>query len=179
MENQPNNVAEDVVVSLEYSLTVDGEVVDTTENRAPLQYIHGRRNIIQGLERELTGLKLGESKEVLVKAADGYGEYDPSAFVAFERSQFPPGFDIEIGAEIHVRGGNGQAFPARISGIDGDNIRLDLNHPLAGKDLLFSTKIVDLREATDSEKIMGQLGGGCSGCGDGGCSSEGCSSGCC
>ena len=179
MENQPTSVAEDVVVSLEYSLTVEGEVVDTTENRGPLQYIHGKRNIIQGLEQELEGLKIGESKEVLVKAADGYGAYDPSAFVAFERSQFPAGFNIELGEEIHVRGGNGQAFPARISEIDGDNVRLDLNHPLAGKDLLFSTKIVDLREATESEKAVGQLGGGCASCGDGGCSSDGCSSGCC
>ena len=174
MENQPTSVEENVVVSLEYSLTVEGEVIDTTENRGPLQYIHGRRNIIQGLEQQLEGLKIGESKEVLVKAVDGYGEYDPSAFVAFERSQFPPGFNIEIGEEIHVRGGNGQAFPARISEIYGDSVRLDLNHPLAGKDLLFSTKVVDLREATESEIAVGQLGGGCAGCSGGDCSS-----GCC
>ena len=174
MENQPTGVAENVVVSLEYSLTVEGQVIDSTENRGPLQYLHGRRNIIQGLERELEGMKIGETKEVLVKAAEGYGAYDPSAFVVFERSQFPPGFEIEPGAEIHVRGGNGQAFPARVADIEGESVRLDLNHPLAGKDLLFSTKIVDLREATESEIAYGQLGGGCAGCSGGDCSS-----GCC
>lgn len=178
MEDQLLVIADDVVVSLDYVLTVDGEVVDSTEGHMPLEYMHGHRNLIPGLERELAGMKVNETKEVLVKAVDAYGEYSPASYVTFNRAQFPEGFAIEIGAEIYVRGGNGQAMPARIAEVDGDDVRLDLNHPLAGKDLHFTATVVAMRPATEQELIAGRVGGGCSSCGSGGCSS-GCDSGCC
>ena len=76
------------VVSMEYTLKVDGEVTDTSEGREPLEYVHGAGNIIPGLERELTGMSVGDSKDVVVAAADGYGEEDEKAFMDVPRDQF-------------------------------------------------------------------------------------------
>ena len=171
-------IADNVVVSMDYTLTVDDEIIDSTENLAPIQFIHGRGNIIPGLERELAGMKVGDTKIVHVQPEDAYGTFDPNAFTDVARDQFPPDFEIRIGGEIRVRTTSGHFLTAIIDSMQDENVKLNLNHPLAGKELHFDAKIVDLRNATDEEIENGQLGGGCSGCG-GSCGSDGdCGSGC-
>jgi len=145
------------VVSMEYTLKVDGDVADSSEGGEPLEFVHGAGNIIPGLEREMTGMAVGESKYVVVAAVDAYGEQDDSAFMDVPRNQFPKEIPIEIGTEIQVQNQNGQPMYSRIDKIEGDNVRLNFNHPLAGKELHFAVKVVGLRDATPEEKEHGHV----------------------
>ena len=151
MANEVNKVADDVVVSLDYTLTVDGEVVDSTKDSYPLEYIQGHNNIIPGLEKALAGLGIGETKEVLVPSAEAYGEINPEAFTDVERVQFPEGFELIIGRSLRINTTSGQMLTARIHEIGEEMVKLDLNHPLAGQDLLFNASVVGLRAATEDE----------------------------
>jgi FKBP-type peptidyl-prolyl cis-trans isomerase SlyD len=179
-ETENLQIADNMVVSMDYTLTVENNVIDTTENLAPIQFIHGHGNIIPGLERELTGLKIGDQKKILVQPVDAYGVFNPNAFTEVSKDQFPPDFEIRIGGEIQVRTVGGNFLTAIIDSEEAETVKLNLNHPLAGKELLFDAKIVGLRAATEQEIANGRLGGGCAGCSGGDCSSDSeCSSGCC
>ena len=145
------------VVSMEYTLKVDGEVADTSEGREPLEYVHGVGNIIPGLERELTGMGVGESKEVVVTAEDAYGEEDEKAFMDVPRDQFPKEIPMETGTELQVQNKDGQPVYARIVQVEDAIVRLNFNHPLAGKDLHFEVKVVAMRDATQEEKDHGHV----------------------
>ena len=89
MSDEDLKIKDGQVVSMEYTLKVDGNVADSSEGREPLEFVHGAGNIIPGLEREMTGMAVGESKEVVVAAVDAYGEEDESAFMEVPRAQFP------------------------------------------------------------------------------------------
>ena len=147
------------VVAMEYTLKVDGEITDTSEGREPLEYVHGAGNIIPGLEREMTGMTVGESKDVVVAAADGYGEEDNKAFMDVPREEFPKEIPMKVGTELQVQNQAGQPMYARIDTVGDKSVRLDFNHPLAGKELHFSVKVVGLRDATDEEKEHGHVHG--------------------
>ena len=140
-------VQDNMDVGLEYTLTVDGAVVDSTEGRSPLHYIHGRGQIVPGLERQLAGLHVGDSKEVTVKPEDGYGSVDPAAVVEIQKSQLPA--DVTPAEGMVLRGVNpdGKTFRASIKEIKGQTVVLDLNHPLAGKTLVFKVKVTEIGPA--------------------------------
>lgn len=152
-------VGDGQVVSMEYTLRVDGEVLDTSEGREPLQYLHGAGNIISGLERGMTGMAVGESKDVIVAAKDGYGETNPQAFMDVTRRDFPADMPLKVGLEMELSDQNGQPLYARVESVEGDVVRLNMNHPLAGKELHFNVKVVALRAATDEEKAHGHAHG--------------------
>ncbi len=156
---KPTTVADDIVVSIDYTLTVDGEVVDASEENEPLEYLQGYQNIIPGLESQLVGMKIGESKKVLVAPRDGYGEVDPEAFVEVQRSEFPKDFEIKPGIDLQLQDQDGEMVNAVIVSVIGNKVKLDLNHPLAGKELLFSVTVTDLREATEEELSHGHVHG--------------------
>ena len=143
------------VVSMEYTLRVDGEVLDTSVGHEPLEFLQGAGNIIPGLEQELYGMAVGESKNVIVQPDDGYGILDPDAFVDVPREQFPADIPLEVGVEIQVTDENGTPMNARIDAVSDDSVKLDFNHPLAGKELHFDMKIVGLRPATEEENEHG------------------------
>ncbi len=145
------------VVSMDYTLSVDGEILDTSAGHSPLEFLQGAGNIIPGLEQELYGMALGESKNVIVQPEDGYGVLDPDAFVNVPREQFPANIPMEIGVEIQVTDENGNPMNARIDSVGDDNVTLDFNHPLAGKELHFDATIVGLRDATDEENEHGHV----------------------
>jgi len=147
------------VVSMEYTLHVDGEMIDSSVGHEPLEFLQGAGNIIPGLEDELYGLEVGEAKNVIVAAEDGYGILDPDAFIDVSREQFPAEIPLEIGVELQVQDEDGQPMLARIDRVDDDNVRLDFNHPLAGKELVFDVKIVALREASEEEMEHGHVHG--------------------
>lgn len=142
---------------MEYSLHVDGEMIDSSQGREPLEFLQGAGNIIPGLEDELYGMEIGETKNVIVAAEDGYGELDPDAFIDVPREQFPPEIPLEVGVQLQLQDGNGQVMMARIDTVEADRVRLDFNHPLAGKELVFDVKIVGLRDATDEELEHGHV----------------------
>ena len=174
MDISPTLVAEGLVISLDYTLTVDGEVIDSS-GAQPLDYLQGHNNIIPGLEQALDGMAVGETRDVEVAPALAYGEYDPEAIYALPRSQFPASFNLHIGAELRVRADNGRVMAARVCSLDEENVKIDLNHPLAGKTLHFRATIAGIRPATGDELAAVRVGGAsCSSCG----SSSGCSGSC-
>jgi len=142
-----DKVQDGVVVSMEYTLHVDGEQLDSSDGQGPLQFLVGYGNVISGLESEMMGMKIGDSKDVIVQPEDGYGEFDDEAFMILPRDQFPKDMPLEVDAELTVRDDEGHTRYARVDGIEGDNVRLDFNHPLAGKTLNFDVKIKDIKAA--------------------------------
>jgi len=145
------------VVSMHYTLHVNGQVLDSSEGGEPLQFIQGMGHIIPGLEQELYNMKIGESKKVVVAAKDGYGEMDSEALMDVPRDSFPTDVPLEIGTEMELRDQSDHPVYARIETISADNVRLNMNHPLAGKELHFDVKIADLRPATDEEVSHGHV----------------------
>jgi FKBP-type peptidyl-prolyl cis-trans isomerase SlyD len=152
-----DSVQNDIVVSMEYTLHVDGEKIDSSEGQDPLQFLAGYGNIISGLEREMMGMKVGDSKDVVIPPADAYGEFDEDAFLQVPRDQFPQDMPVEEGLELSVRDDTGQSRYARIDAVEGDSVTLNFNHPLAGDELHFNVKVVGLREPTAEELEHGHV----------------------
>ena len=152
-----DTVQDGVVVSMEYTLHVDGEQLDTSEGQGPLQFLVGYGNVIAGLESEMMGMKVGDSKDVVVQPANGYGEFDDEAFMNVSKKDFPKDMPLEVDTELTVRDEEGHARYARVDGVEGDSVRLDFNHPLAGAELHFSVKVVALREPSDEELEHGHV----------------------
>jgi FKBP-type peptidyl-prolyl cis-trans isomerase SlyD len=146
-----DTVQDGLVVSMEYTLTVDGEVLDSSKDAGPLQFLAGYDNIVPGLEREMAGMKIGESKDVLVLPVDGYGEFDAEAYIEVPRSEFPSDMELEEGLELNLTDEDGQTQLAFVESFTDENVRLDFNHPLAGAELKFNVKVIGLREPTAEE----------------------------
>ncbi len=156
----PQAVADDVVVSMEYTLTVDGDILDSTEGGEPLEFLQGHQNIIPGLEKELYGMSSGETKAVKVAAAEAYGVFDPEALMDVPRSEFPSTIPLKEGTELQVKDKDGAVRYATITEVRAEDVQLDFNHPLAGKDLDFEIKVVGLRAPTTEELSHGHVHSG-------------------
>ena len=141
------SVQENMDVSMEYTLTADGVVVDSTEGKEPFHYIHGKGQIIPGLERQLTGLHVGDNKEVIVKPEDGYGKLDPSALIEVPKEQLPTDVSPTVGMVLRGVNPDGHNFRAIVKEVKDKTVMLDLNHPLAGKTLTFKIKIMGIAPA--------------------------------
>jgi FKBP-type peptidyl-prolyl cis-trans isomerase SlyD len=152
-----DTVQDGVVVSMEYTLKIDGEKIDSSEGHGPLQFLAGHGNIVAGLESEMQGMKIGDSKNVVVTPADGYGEFDAEAFLDVPSSQFPADIKVEVDLELTVKDDKGQARYARVEKVEGETVRLNFNHPLAGDELHFDVKVVALREPTSEELDHGHV----------------------
>lgn len=146
-------VEKDKVISIQYSATDEtGAVVDSNMDVEPLEYLHGYGNILENLEKELTGLEMSQEKQVLLVPEQAYGDFDPELVFEVSRQQFPQGAEsIELGNV--VQSSDGQQL--MVTDIDGDKIILDGNHPLAGRTLHFSVIIKNIREATSEELAHG------------------------
>jgi FKBP-type peptidyl-prolyl cis-trans isomerase SlyD len=147
------------VVSMDYTLHIDEEMVDTSDGRGPLEFIQGTGAIIPGLERELYGMATGDSKKVTVAPVDAYGELDEEAYTEVSRAEFPSNIPLEKGIEVQGRDPDGNPIYARIDTFTNETVRLDCNHPLAGKTLNFDVTIVGLREPSDEERSHGHVHG--------------------
>ena len=152
-----DTVQNGLVVSMEYTLSVDGEVLDSSKDAGPLQFLAGHDNIVPGLEREMVGMKIGESKDVLVLPQDGYGEFDEEAFMEVPRGEFPADMELETGLELNVTDEDGQHQLAFVESFNDKTVRLDFNHPLAGAELRFNVKVVGLRDPTKEELDHGHV----------------------
>jgi len=133
-------IAEGNQVSIHYKLTADGEAIEDSHGSEPLSYTQGGGQILPALEDALTGLAEGDSKEVTLAAADGYGEIDPAALQEVPIDQIPEGAR-EVGAQLQAEGYNGPIF---VKEVRDDVIIVDFNHPLAGKELVFAIEIVSV-----------------------------------
>jgi len=152
-------VEKDIVVTLDYTLKVADEVVDTSKGGDPIVFLQGHGQIIPGLESALYGMSIGDSKNVHVSPKQGYGDVDEKAFSVIPRDEFPSDIPLEPGVGLRLRDEEGEVVDAQIASVDAENVRLDFNHPLAGKDLQFSVTVVDLRDATREELEHGHVHG--------------------
>ncbi len=149
-------VTDGKAVSIEYTLTIDDEdkVFESNVGKKPLTYIQGANQIIPGLENALKGMKVGDSKDVVVKPEDGYGPVDEKAFIEVKKKDIPEGA-LKVGTTLRARGPDGRVFNPRITEIKEDTVVLDFNHPLAGKTLHFKVKVLDIKDAPAG--IHGQM----------------------
>ncbi len=149
-------VQDGTVVSLAYTLRLaNGEVIDYSETDDPLEYLHGAENIIPGLERELTGLHVGDSKDVEVEPADGYGTYDPTDVEVVERTMLPKNMQLKLGMVLAITDDEGNLSEAVVREMSAKDVTLDFNHPLAGQKLFFSVQVIGVREASEEELAHG------------------------
>ena len=159
---------ENSVVGIEYDVKEAGTdtILDSNKGAAPLEFITGKGQIIPGLEKGLEGLNEGESADIMVPAAEAYGEINPEAEQTLPREQFE-GIDLKEGMSLYGQGENGETVQVIVKSFDDKNVTIDFNHPLAGKDLMFNVKVVSARPATEEEAASGQVGG--AHCADGSC----------
>jgi FKBP-type peptidyl-prolyl cis-trans isomerase SlyD len=146
------------VITIEYTLKDDeGKVLDTSEGRAPLVYLHGAGNIVPGLEKALDGADVGQSVDATVPSAEGYGAYDERMIQNVPVRKLPekrpaPGSMLRLQTQTGPR-------LALVKALRGDYVTLDFNHPLAGKTLHFNVKVVEVREPTEEEVAHGHAHG--------------------
>jgi len=151
---------ENCVVGIEYEVKEAGttEVVDTNKGGQPLEFIMGIGQIIPGLEKALVGMNKDEVGDIMVPAADAYGDINTEAVQTLPKEQFD-GVDLEEGMTLYGQGDNGQTTQVVVKSFDDKEVVIDFNHPLAGKDLMFSVSVLSVREATSDEIASGVIGG--------------------
>ncbi len=131
-------------VSVHYTGTLDdGEVFDSSEGREPLEFVVGSGQLIPGFESAVVGMSPGEEKTVTLEAADAYGPYEEELVIDGPRSSFPPG-EIRVGQSYTIQLAKGDEAEARVLRVTGDRVRMDFNHPLAGKRLTFRLRVVSV-----------------------------------
>jgi len=165
-------IIKNAVALIRYTLKDDeGNVIDTSEEikndegeviaerRDPLAYLHGAGGIIPGLESALAGKTTGESIEVRIEPADGYGEKSDKMVQTVPRDMMPEGVELEVGMQLQGQTTEGNAQPFTIVGLTNTDVTLDGNHPLAGVALNFAVEVVEVRQATEEELTHGHVHG--------------------
>ena len=153
-------IAANKAVSIDYTLTNDaGEVIDSSAGAAPLVYLHGAGNIISGLERALEGKQGGDHIQITVEPQDAYGEYSPELVATLNRSMFEGVDELAVGMQFHASAPDGGMQIVTIRDLNGDEVIVDGNHPLAGQRLNFDVTVVDVREASAEEVAHGHIHG--------------------
>ena len=130
-------------VSLNFDLLVDGELISSSQEDGVLTFTVGQGQIIPGLEASLLGLKLGDEFDVIIPPEEGYGEYLEEAFEAIDKSAF--GDEIEVGEDYYFEDEDGEVIVVTIAKVEGDEVIVDYNHPLAGKTLHFKGSIAEIQ----------------------------------
>lgn len=149
-------IQQDKVVRINYQLTSpEGEVLDTSEGREPLAYLHGRGNLIPGLEQALEGKDQGDEVEVTIEPDEAYGQRDESLVQEVDRQLFANVDSLEPGMRFNAQTESGSR-PIQVLEVNDDSVKVDANHPLAGVPLHFNVSVVEVREPTDQEKEQGQ-----------------------
>ena len=169
------NIEKDKVVSINYTLTGDdGNTIDTSEGRAPLEYLHGHGMLLPKFEESLLGHAPGDKLTCDLAAKDGYGEYDESLIMEVPREQFDTDMEIQVGMAFQAMTESGPSI-VTVTKVTPDVITVDANDSLAGKNLHFAVEVLEVRDATEDELKSGRPAGqgcGCGGCGDGGCGGD-------
>ena len=122
----------------------DGKVFETNVGGAPLEFSVGKGKVIKGFENGVIGMKAGETKTVTIKPADGYGPKDPSLVWTLAAAELPAGTVLEMDREVVFTRSGGVEVEGRIVKMEGDQVTIDGNHPLAGRNLTFEIKVVGI-----------------------------------
>ncbi len=164
-------INEGQIVSIEYEVRDGNNVVDSNVGGEPLVFMFGKGQIISGLEAGIKDMNVGDKADVLVKAANAYGEYNPEATQEVPKEQFA-GIELQEGMTLYGQGADGGTVQVIVKEIRPESVIVDFNHPLAGKDLMFTVTLNNVREATPDEAATGipvenqqdeccSTGGGC------------------
>lgn len=154
MQISPNSV-----VTLHYTLKDnDGNIIDQSDDGSFL-YLHGAMNIIPGLENALTGKSAGDEFSVKIPPEEGYGNRDPGRIQEVPKEMFQDAGEVAVGVQFHAQSPDGHTIVVTVTEIKEDVVVIDGNHALAGVDLNFAVKVVDVREATEEEVSHGHVHG--------------------
>jgi FKBP-type peptidyl-prolyl cis-trans isomerase SlyD len=143
-EPEAVKIQDHATVKAALTLTVDGQQVFAYDEQKPFSYVHGGQELPPGLERQLVGLTVGDTRKITVAPAEGFGESDPAKVVKISRDQVPTGENPTVGQIVEGNLPSGEKFRAVIREVTPDHVVLDLNHPFAGKTLEFDVKILDV-----------------------------------
>ena len=153
-------IAANKAVSIDYTLTNDaGEVIDSSAGGAPLVYLHGAGNMISCLEKALEGKQVDDELDVAIEPGEAYGEYSAELVATLSREMFEGVDELQVGMQFHAAAPDGGMQIVTIRDIDGDDVTVDGNHPLAGQRLNFKVKVVNVREASEEEVAHGHIHG--------------------
>ena len=153
-------IAQNKVVTMNFTLTDDhGNVLDTTDTGGPFSFITGGNMVLPKLEEAVNGMLIGTKKSLKLNAADGYGNYNEDAIQVVGKENFPEDFVLEVGMEYIASNPEGVQMPFTITKVDGEEITIDFNHPLAGINLNFDIELIDVRDATADELNHGHVHG--------------------
>lgn len=131
-------------VRIHYTGTLDdGTVFDSSEGQEPLEFTLGSGEVIPGFEQAIQGMQPGQKKEVTILSGDAYGAHNSEWVLVVDREELPEHIDPEIGQQLQLSQG-GQSFVVTVTEVTGENVTLDANHPLAGKDLTFELELVEI-----------------------------------
>ena len=145
------SIQDNLVVTLDYTLIVDEEIMESTDDNEPIVFIQGIGQIIPGLENALYGMTAGEKKTVVIEPEDAYGDYDPESLEIAKKEEFSEEIPLDVGTFLDLGDDEGNVLSAQIIEEDEDTVTLDFNHPLAGKTLTFEITVSDLRPASEEE----------------------------
>jgi len=150
------NISADKAITINYTLKDDeGKLIDESKDSSFI-YLHGHSNIIPGLEAALDNKTKGDTFELVLEPKDAYGEYNPAITQTINRSAFGEEA-IEVGMQFHAEGDDGHPVLITISEINGDDVTIDGNPPLAGVTLNYSVEVMDVRDATKEELSHGHI----------------------
>ena len=150
-------ITNNTAVSIHYTLTSDeGEKIDSTDGSEPMVYLHGCGNIIVGLEKALHNKNIGDKFSVRVEAADAYGEFNDDMIQTISREMFDGIDKLEAGMQFHTAANSGTGI-ITVLNVNGDDVTIDSNHPLAGQALNFEVEVVSVRLATKEELSHGHI----------------------
>jgi FKBP-type peptidyl-prolyl cis-trans isomerase SlyD len=151
------NIANDRVVSINYTLTNDhSQILDAT-GLEPFSYLHGHRNIIPGLEKALDGRNLGDAFQIHIPAVEAYGERSEKLVLTVPLDRFSEVVAVQPGMQFHAETSDGDIQLVTVTAVEGDIVTIDGNHPMAGQDLNFDVSVVDVREASEEELRRGSV----------------------
>jgi len=170
-------ISENTFVSLTYNLTVDGEVVDKATSEKPLEFVYGVGMLLPDFEKNIAGKKAGESFEFTLSPADGYGELNPEALVELPKEIFMVDGAVAddllvVGNSLPMGDNMGNRLMGTIIELGDDTVKMDFNHPMAGKTLNFAGTVVGVREATEADMAAFNMGGGSCDCGSCDCDDD-------
>lgn len=148
------------VITFNYTLKDEsGNVLDSTNDKEPFSFLKGSNQILPKLEEALDEMIIGSKKNIKLAAADAYGEYDEGAVQKVKRNLFPEEAELEIGLTYFAHSPEGQHLQFVITEMENDDITVNFNHPLAGKNLEFDVHLLDVRDATPEEISHGHVHG--------------------
>ena len=132
-------------VKVEYTGKLDdGTVFDTSEGKAPLEFEVGSGKIIKGFDQAVIGMKKGEEKTIKLKPEQAYGNQNAQLLKKIPRDKLPKEPEPKVGMMLGLNSPDGQQIPARITGVSEKHVTIDLNHPMAGKNLNFKIKVIEI-----------------------------------